>query len=206
MKDPQGPGKVIPIPVIKQGTPAKDAAASPEGVWASKRRELAQCALERDWEKVLKILAELSTSRLFPEKRKALAQRAWVALKSDAPGIEVVVALRELVMTLRPQHELAGPLGALAYLMAQRRQTDHRDHEFAVGMSQQLLHLICEGQGVGQEDDAFQKWVTDNRLEDPDYYLPKVMEGLKIMVLDDWWFDHARLQEDLLQANQARES
>ncbi|MBF0154731.1 MAG: hypothetical protein HQL64_13405 [Magnetococcales bacterium] len=196
------PGKSFPlsIPLIAEGADPNPLA--PERSWKEKLSSLADAGKAGRWTEVLQLLTELSTSRRFPHTHKAVAQRAWVALKSGVPAIAVVTALREVVMTIGPQHELAAPMGALAYFMARHRKGDETEREFAVVQSQQLLHLICAAQKVQEGDQAFRDWVSVNRLEEPDYYLPRVIDGLDVMVMGDWWFDRHALQEELNAINQ----
>ncbi|MBF0624567.1 MAG: hypothetical protein HQL82_07140 [Magnetococcales bacterium] len=212
MSGGNGRSKPISIPVVSAhptaapsgeppGANPMETQPSPAEAWQAKREALTQAGHNRDWATVLRILTDLSSSRRFPEVRKALAQRVWVALKSDAPGIDVVTALREMVMTITPRHELAGPMGALAYFMGRNRQPQHPDREFAVAMAQQLLHLICSTQGVGEGEGDFQQWVKENHLEKPDNYISRILEGLEIMVMGGWWFDRDALQQELLNAN-----
>ncbi|MBF0138103.1 MAG: hypothetical protein H7833_08975 [Magnetococcus sp. DMHC-1] len=204
MHGPSEPRKSPPFPIpitpVASGTTPNP--AMQESPWEEKFQLLIRFGKERNWGEVLKILTDLSTSRRFPHTSKAVAQRAWVALKSDVPAIAVVTALREVVMTIGPQHELAGPMGALAYFLARHRKGNEPEREFAVAQAQQMLHLICEFQKVPEGNQAFKDWVNANRLENPDYYLPKVIDGLEVMVLGDWWFDRQALQEELNAVNQ----
>ncbi|MBF0176433.1 MAG: hypothetical protein HQL63_06235 [Magnetococcales bacterium] len=188
--------KTFPIS-ISMPSPPPGLSAPPETPWQEKILYLTECSEKRNWEEALKVLTDLSTSRRFPHTHKAAAQRAWMALKSNVAAIAVVTALREVVMTIGPQHELAGPMGALAYFLARHRKGDDAGREFAVAQAQQMLHLICESQKVPEGEQAFQDWVVANRLNEPDFYLSKVIDGLEVMVMGDWWFDRNALQEEL---------
>ncbi|MBF0425558.1 MAG: hypothetical protein HQL66_07040 [Magnetococcales bacterium] len=198
---PGGDSPIV-IPIASSPAMMEGARVAPEVAWREKLDLLARHGEACDWVGVLRILTELSTSRRFPHTSKAVAQRAWVALKSDVPAIAAVTALREVVMTIGPRHELAGPMGALAYLLARHRRGDDAGREFAITQAQQTLHLICESQNVAAGGQAFREWVVANRLEEPEYYLPKVIDGLEIMVMGDWWFDRRALQEELNASNQ----
>lgn len=195
----------VTIPVAGLKTNKSAIAVDVNDTWQEKRQELSGYNHARDWVGALTVLTELSTKKQYPDVRKALAQRIWVGLKSDAPAIHVVTALRELVMILGVKHELAGPLAALAHLMAKHRTPDHPDSELAMVQSQQLFHYICEPNGVKGEV-AFNKWVEDNNLNNPDHYIPLVTAGLEIMVLDDWWIDRDALQQELIDSNAQKQT
>ncbi len=198
--------KTIPISVVGSPPPGGPGSAasrpSPAEEWKSDKADIARLCKEGDWPEILKILTRMSTKHKNKEIYKALAQRVWVALKSDAPAVDVVLALFHLLNTLTPRHEIAGSIATLAHLMAKHRTPDHPDRDLALGQAQQMMALVCDqAKVVGQE--AFKIWVTNNRLDDPDHYIPIVMAGLEMMVGDDWWIDKEALQRDMEQSRAA---
>jgi hypothetical protein len=36
-------------------------------------------------------------------------------------------------------------------------------------------------------------WISQNRLDDPDYFLPELLQKLESIVGDDWLFDRAAI-------------
>ena len=172
-----------------------DRKASAEEEWRLNKAAIARYSKSGHWKEVLDLLTLLSKKQKTHEIYKALAQRVWVALKSAAPVTEVVLALYHLLNTLGPRHEIAGPIAALAHLMAKHRTPDHPDQALAQAQSQQMFALVLEAIGV-VGDENFAQWVAKNHLDDPNHYIPIVLKGLEIMVGDDWWIDREKLQRD----------
>lgn len=190
----------------------EDGVVRPQGKKISAKQELeeSKAAIKEhcqngDWKEVLKLLTTLSVKHKTHEMYRALAQRVWVALKSDAPSADVVLSLFHLLNTLGPRHDIAGPVVALAHLMAKHRTPDHPDSALAQAQAQQMFGLVLDDVGV-KGDRAFGIWVTHNKLDDPNHYVPIVMNCLEIMVGDDWWIDRALLQKDMDAANAKNES
>lgn len=169
---------------------------SPQEEWQLSKAAVGRYSKNRQWTEVLDLLSALSKKHKNHEIYMALAQRNWVALKSNAPVTEVVLALFHLLNTLGPSHELAGPIAALAHLMAKHRTPEHPDRELAQAQAQQMFALVLDAVGI-VGDEAFAKWVVHNRLDDPNHYVPIVMNLLEVMVGDNWWIDRALLQEDI---------
>ena len=179
-----------------EGEPApSDRKISAEEEWRLNKAAIARYSRSGHWKEALDLLTILSKKQKNYEIYKALAQRVWVALKSNAPVTEVVLALYHLLNTLGPRHEIAGPIAALAHLMAKHRTPDHPDQALAQAQSQQMFALVMEVRGV-VGDENFAQWVAENHLDDPNHYIPIVLKGLEIMVGDDWWIDREKLQMD----------
>lgn len=163
--------------------------------WQLNKAAVARYAKSGQWDEALKILTQLSKKQKTHEIYKALAQRIWIALKSEAPVTDVVLSLFHLLNTLGPRHDIAGAVAALAHLMAKHRTPDHPDQGLAQAQAQQMFALVLDEAGV-VGDEAFGKWVIHHRLNDPNHYVPIVLNCLEIMVGDDWWFDRTLLQEE----------
>ncbi|MBF0296330.1 MAG: hypothetical protein HQL96_14165 [Magnetococcales bacterium] len=188
----QSPTRIIPI----QQETGEAPTLSPVEEWNEDRKSLDQLSRAGEWSEALKILKRLSTKHKNHQIYSALAQRIWVALKTDAPAIEVVQGLFHLLNTLGPRHELAPDICALAHLIAKHRTPDHPDRDLAIGQAQQMFSVVCDTLKV-IGDEAFRIWVTANRLDQPDFYTAKVLKGLEIMVGDEWWIDREALQRGL---------
>ncbi|MBF0098623.1 MAG: hypothetical protein HQM04_17505 [Magnetococcales bacterium] len=189
--NPEGEG--CPPPGAEGGASGHRLSAAEE--WRLNKTAIARLARNGQWPEVMEILTALSKKQKTHEIYKALAQRVWVALKSEIPVPDVVMALFHLLNTLGPRHEIAGPIVALAHLMAKHRTPDHPDAALAQAQSQQMFSLVLDAVGI-VGDEAFGKWVEHNHLDDPNHYIPIVLHALEIMVGDDWWFDRAALEVD----------
>ncbi|MEO5376394.1 MAG: hypothetical protein H7832_01210 [Magnetococcus sp. DMHC-6] len=183
---------------ILPDAPAESASTrlSSEEQWRQDRQAVILFSQNGQWEEALNRLKTLSTKYRNHHLYSALAQRVWVALKWQVPASEAVLALFHLLNTLGAKHELAGPLAALAHLLAKHRTPNHPDRELALGQAQQMFSLICHHQLI-ESDEAFQAWVQENQLDQPDFYIPQIMNGLEVMVGEDWWIDREALQKSL---------
>ncbi|MBF0415520.1 MAG: hypothetical protein HQL79_07095 [Magnetococcales bacterium] len=206
MTDPTKGRQSIPgIRIVEQPMPPGAMPSAPPPSrhagpdWNAEVAQVKRWADEGNWDETFKLLKTMSLRFKNTEIYKALAQRIWVALKTDIPVSEVVLALFHLLNTLGPQHEVAGPIAALAHFMAKHRSSNDPDRELAMGQAQQMFHRVCEEKGIVGEE-AFQIWVKNSRLDDPNHYVPVVMHCLEIMVGDEWWFDRSLLQKELEQA------
>ncbi|MBF0262648.1 MAG: hypothetical protein HQL97_12540 [Magnetococcales bacterium] len=192
------------IPILSEQPPQTEEkpTLSAAEEWNEDRIAVDRLSREGNWTDVLTILRRLSTKHKNKEIYKALAQRIWVGLKTDAPAIEVVQSLFHLLNTLGPRHDLAPAICALAHLLAKHRSPDHADRDLAIGQSQQMFSLVCDTYNIIGEE-AFQIWVQAKQLDDPDLYIPSILKGLEMMVGDDWWIDRDKLQNELEQAQRA---
>ncbi|MBF0628741.1 MAG: hypothetical protein HQL91_11055 [Magnetococcales bacterium] len=194
--------RIIPIQPDPSVAGTEKPALSPAEEWNEDRVAIDRLSRQGNWPEVLTILKRLSTKHKNKEIYKALAQRIWVGLKTDAPAIEVVQSLFHLLNTLGPSHDLAPYICALAHLLAKHRTPDHEDRDLAIGQSQQMFSLVCDTYNVIGEE-AFQIWVEAKGLDNPDGYIPSILKGLEMMVGDDWWIDRDGLQRELEQAQRA---
>lgn len=195
--------RIIPIQPLPPVVESDDTSVlSPAEEWNEDRKALDQLSRDGNWTEALKILKRLSTKHKNTEIYKALAQRIWVGLKTQTPAIEVVQSLFHLLNTLGARHEIAPAICALAHLIAKHRTPQHEDRDLAIGQSQQMFSIVCDSLNI-VGDEAFKIWVTANRMDQPDYYVPIVLHGLDIMVGDDWWIDKEGLQKELEQVQQS---
>lgn len=189
--------------VEQQMPPAAQAPSAPQPRhggpdWDAEVAQVRRWGDEGNWDEAFKLLKKMSQRFKNTEIYKALAQRIWVALKTETPASECVLALFHLLNTLGPRHDVAGPIAALAHFLAKHRTPNHPDRELAMGQAQQMFHRVCEEKGVVGEE-SFKIWVKNNRLDDPNHYVPIVMHCLEVMVGDEWWFDRSLLQRELEQ-------
>lgn len=169
---------------------------TPEEEWEMNKQAIKRYAKQGQWEEVLKNLVILSTKRKNNEVFQAIGQRVWVALKSDASVTDAVLALHQLLHTFGVKHEVAPHIAALAQLVSHHRTPDDPDAPLAQGQVQQMFAIVCEEVGVVGEE-AFQKWVVENRLDDPEYVATVVFRALELMINDDWWIDRGALQKEM---------
>ncbi|MBF0368752.1 MAG: hypothetical protein HQL52_04765 [Magnetococcales bacterium] len=170
--------------------------------WQINLNAVVQASRGGDWPAALKALTYLSTKEWHPDANKALAQRIWLTLKSDASISEVVLALNLAFVRFSPLHERAGLVAALANFMAARRGVGEADGELAQMQAMGMVKALREARNLSDEP-AFIAWMQENRLEDPDYFIPEAMEMLETMVDGQWWLNREKLQQEMEIANQA---
>ncbi|MEG3639575.1 hypothetical protein [Magnetococcus sp. PR-3] len=185
---------------------AEEGGRSPEEDWAINVNAVTQLSKAGQWERVFDTLVYLSTRESNPKVHAAMGQRIWVALKAEIDILDVTTSLSALQTMLGEKHILAGPLASLANLVCQNKGLEDPEHPIAVNQVQQMFELAAkEGAGVEGEE-AFKAWVADNKLDQPDHFIPFVMEMIEHMVGQDWWFSRESLQEDLDNYHAQKES
>ncbi|OSM02228.1 hypothetical protein MAIT1_02335 [Magnetofaba australis IT-1] len=174
---------------------------SAEEDWAINVNAVKQYSKARAWEECLNALTYLSTRENNPEAPRAMAQRVWLSLKCATPIGDVTLALTALQALLGAKHELSGNLASLANLLCQHR--DERDPELPLAQHHAQLMLQAAGEAAGIDTtEAFNAWVAEHGLDDPDTFIPPIMTMLELMVGDDgWWVDRDAVQEELMAYN-----
>ncbi|MBF0142709.1 MAG: hypothetical protein HQL59_04530 [Magnetococcales bacterium] len=201
---PSGGRSPFPAIVEVRESTSGEAAPPPEGEarpsarqdWAMRRQAVLQFSRSGQWDEVLKTLTFMSSSPRHSGIYQALGHRVWVALKTQAPASDTVLALFHLLNTLGPRHEIAGPVAALAHFVARHRTPDHPDRELAMGQAQQMFALVCGAINV-LPGEPFDRWVRETHLDDPNHYVPVVLRALELMVGEEWWFDREALERQL---------
>ena len=168
---------------------------TPEEDWTINRNALPHHIKAGDWLAAMDVLIYLATREGHPDRFKALAHRVWLSLKAHIPVTEVTLGLSALQVVLGPTHRAYAPVAALAHLMAQRRTPDHPDRELARFQSQQMLQLAAEAAHILDGDD-FQCWAAAQHLDDPDHFIPIVIDALEEIIEGDWWIDPDLVIED----------
>ena len=177
---------------------------SPEEDWAINLNALKQYSRAGDWVETLKVLEYLSTRENHPDVQKAMAQRAWLTLKTDTPLLQTTLALYNLLVYLGDDHPASGAIASLAHMIVQHRgDGQDPDIDLARAQTQQMLKHAADAFGV-EEPEEFKYWVSEQKLDQPEHFIPLVMSTLDELVEGDWWFDHIKAQAEL-EANSQEE-
>ncbi|MBF0399620.1 MAG: hypothetical protein HQL90_02510 [Magnetococcales bacterium] len=203
MSDPGSHHRVIEIVALPRGRELAEQTAavqeprrSREQDWEANVALLLEAVQQGDWLGAQRTLVYLSTRDWHPMAGKALAQRIWLALKTDTAITEVMLALTALFSQFGAAHEQAGDIAAMAGLLAARRGTDHPDSEWAEVQALQMMQQVQQVNAFS-EPGAFEDWFVARGWADPDVFIPRFMKLLEEVVGDDWWLDRDRLQQDL---------
>lgn len=176
---------------------------SEEEDWHINRQSLAQANQSRDWDEVLRLLVYLGNKDGHPLAYHAMAQAAWLALKTNASIPNVVLTLYNLLVSVGPRHEAAGAIASLANLMCDLRTPDHAEAELARIQAQQMLRYVGDGQRLESQEE-FSAWVRDQKLDEPDHFIPQVMSLIDHLVAGEWWIDRQGLQQEMEEANRQK--
>ncbi|ABK42617.1 hypothetical protein Mmc1_0088 [Magnetococcus marinus MC-1] len=187
----------LTMPGVKREDP--DSVRPLEEEWQAARQRIAQFNAQRNWMGVLNTLLEMSNNDRHPEAYLARLQAAWLVVKlPQAPVSHVVIVLYNLLASLESGHPAAGPLAALANLMALHRTPDHPERELAQMQAQQMWDMAAHNLGI-EPGSHFESWMERNGLNDPNSFVPRIMGMLEKMENRPWWIDKEAIQEDMMQ-------
>lgn len=190
--------EIGPASVASGGEDAPE--LSLEEDWELHMNALKQQNRAQDWASCLKTLYYLSNKDGHEDVYKAMGQAAWMAIKVAAPIDEVTVILYNVIVSLGAKHGAAAPLAALANLMVTHRQDDSNDWELARAHAQQMLQFVSPDEPF-EDQAAFNAWVAEKNLDDPDHFVPIALEAIEGLVRGDWWIDREAIQAEMEEAN-----
>jgi tetratricopeptide (TPR) repeat protein len=119
------------------------------------------------------------------------AQALWISLRLEtnlSRTIELIEAINNQVPTGDPLEAL---LGAIALYFC--HDSPHPDLVQLQERSFRILDFAAEQGKMTQAQ--FDEWIVQNRLNDPNYYLPALDARLVEIIGDDWLFDPQRVSE-----------
>jgi hypothetical protein len=120
-----------------------------------------------------------------------LAQALWFTLRLTTnlqSSIELIEAIFQLVSTGDPLEAL---LGATALYFCQ--DSPHPDRSQLQERSLGIIGYAAHQQGITPEQIV--EWIVQNRLNDPNYYLPALDARLVELIGDNWLFDPRQVAE-----------
>ncbi|MDZ7950051.1 tetratricopeptide repeat protein [Nostoc sp. DedQUE09] len=121
-----------------------------------------------------------------------LTQATWLCLRLQSPLSKPIVPIIALYNAVPQGDELQALLGATAMFLCNYRDEGHPQLE---ELQQHSLRMISEAagrQGVKTQE-AFDAWVFQQRLNDPEYFLPRLNQRLEEIVGDGWLFDPSQV-------------
>jgi tetratricopeptide (TPR) repeat protein len=117
-----------------------------------------------------------------------LAQSLWLTIKL-LPNLKSAITLIELIYQKIPaRDQIESLLGATAIYLCRNYQ--HPELEKLTELSGNIISHAAQQQGIETQAD-YDNWITQNRLNDPDYFLPELLKELAVIVGDNWLFDRA---------------
>ncbi|MEH1905658.1 MAG: tetratricopeptide repeat protein, partial [Nostoc sp.] len=122
-----------------------------------------------------------------------LAQAIWLTLRIQAPLAKTIQLIRVLYNKVPQGDELEAVLGATVMFFCTRRGEGHPQLEELQEDSFKIISGAASAQGIETEE-AFGNWFTQQRLNDPEYFLPLLNQRLEEIVGDGWLFDRSQFQ------------
>jgi hypothetical protein len=104
-------------------------------------------------------------------------------------NLEGAIALIQFIYQKVPAgDQLESLLGATAIYLYHNYQ--HPELEKLTELSRNIISHAAQQQGIETQAD-YDNWITKNRLNDPEYFLPELLKELAAIVGDNWLFDRA---------------
>jgi tetratricopeptide (TPR) repeat protein len=117
-----------------------------------------------------------------------LAQSLWLTINL-LPNLAGAITLIKLIYDKIPAgDQLESLLGATAIYLCHNYQ--HPELPQLTELSGKLMSHAAQQQGIKTKTEL-DNWISQNRLDDPDYFLPELLQKLESIVGDDWLFDKA---------------
>uniref|UniRef100_UPI00145C54A7 tetratricopeptide repeat protein n=1 Tax=Brasilonema sp. UFV-L1 TaxID=2234130 RepID=UPI00145C54A7 len=121
-----------------------------------------------------------------------LAQAIWLTLRIQAPLADTIHIIRALYDAVPQGDELQALLGRTALFFCNCRGEGHLQLEEFQDLSVRMISSVAGAQGV-ETQEAFDTWLIQQRLNDPEYFLPQLTQRLEEMVGDGWLFDRSQV-------------
>jgi tetratricopeptide (TPR) repeat protein len=121
-----------------------------------------------------------------------LAQAIWLTLRIQAPLVDTIQLIRVLYNKVPQGDELEAALGATAMFFCNSRGEGHPQLEELQEDSFKIISGAANTQGI-ETQEAFDNWFVQQRLNDPEYFLPRLNQRLEEIVGDGWLFDRSQV-------------
>jgi len=141
----------------------------------------------RAYGELVRVLANLAATA--KEQAQAyLAQALWLCLRVQVTLEEAMSLIMQLYQVSQGD-ELEMLLGAIAlFLCASQDEALPALPQFREA-AMRMLSAVANAQGVDSEA-AFNVWLTEQQLNDPEVVLPRLMQCLETTIGDTWLFEH----------------
>ncbi|BAZ23984.1 TPR repeat-containing protein [Kalymmatonema gypsitolerans NIES-4073] len=121
-----------------------------------------------------------------------LAQAIWLTLRIQAPLTDTIELIGALYDAVPQGDELEALLGKTALFFCNSRGEGHPQLEELQDLSFRMLSAVARAQGV-ETQEAFNTWFVQQRLDDPEYFIPRLTQRLEEIIGDEWLFDPTQL-------------
>jgi hypothetical protein len=122
-----------------------------------------------------------------------LAQSFWVTLRIQPPLTDAINLLTILYQEVPRADELEALLAAYALALCAQRGQGHPQLAQLREHAGKLMTGAAGAQGITTQD-AFDDWFTQQQLNDPAVFLPRLSQRLEALIDNQWAFDPSPLQ------------
>ncbi|MEH2269932.1 MAG: CHAT domain-containing protein [Nostoc sp.] len=122
-----------------------------------------------------------------------LAQAIWLTLRIQAPLGDTIELIRALYDAVLQGDELEALLGTTAILFCKHQGEGYPQLEELQEHSFKMILGAAGVQGI-ETQEAFDTWLVQQRLNDPEYFLPRLNQRLEKIVGDAWLFDRSQFE------------
>ncbi|MBD2455513.1 tetratricopeptide repeat protein [Nostoc sp. FACHB-87] len=117
-----------------------------------------------------------------------LAQGVWLCLRVQVPLHNTIDTLWSMYNLVSQGDDIKALLGATAMYLCQLRGDQHPQLEELRDDSFKILVSAAAAQGI-ETREAFDAWIEQQQLNNPDYFIPRLVQLLEAIVGDEWLFE-----------------
>ncbi|MGB7444194.1 MAG: tetratricopeptide repeat protein, partial [Coleofasciculaceae cyanobacterium] len=117
-----------------------------------------------------------------------LAQAVWLCLGVQVPLTDTVDTFTSMYQLVPKAGAMKALLGTAVMYLCQIRGAEHPQLEELQQRSGEILSGAAQAQGI-ETQEAFDSWIVQQRLNDPEYFMPRLVEKLEEIVGDGWLFE-----------------
>jgi tetratricopeptide (TPR) repeat protein len=121
-----------------------------------------------------------------------LAQAIWLTLRIQTPLADTIAVNYALYHAVPQGDELEALLGITAAFFCNLGGEGHPQLEKLQELSVTMLSAAAGARGI-ETQEAFETWFFQQRLDDPEYFLPRLIQRLEEIVGDEWLFDRSQV-------------
>ena len=116
------------------------------------------------------------------------AQAIWLTIRIQGSLTNTIYLIRALYNAVPEHDELEALLGTTAMFFCSYRFKGHPQLEEFQDESWKIVAEVASRQGI-ETKEAFDAWFVQQRLNDSEYFLPRLNQRLEEIVGDGWLFD-----------------
>ena len=109
-------------------------------------------------------------------------------MRIEIPLTDIVYILDAMYNRVAQGDEIEALLGAVAVSLCHIRGAVHPQLEDLKQRSIKILAGVAVAQGI-ETQEAFDTWFVQQRLNDPEYFIPQLKQRLEAIIGDEWLFE-----------------